>query len=97
MHFILCYVQLHLVFLKVVSIKFEFLKLSDGLQVVNGAGGSITCSAVRRFGLSAALSGDKRPEESKRGRHGALPLLFSMREAGRERVLERCGGLNGTS
>lgn len=58
--------------------------------------------------LDAVLSGDKRPEGEveeggERRRHGALPLLFSVREAGRERVLKRCGwvewvgGMNGTS
>lgn len=65
------------------------------MQNINVAAGLIPCCLVRTFS-TAVVSADKRPEERdrerERWRHGALPLLVSVREAGRERVLERCGG-----
>lgn len=63
------------------------------MQVVNGAGGSLTSIPER------TVSGDKRArgEGEREAGMEPSPLLFSVREAGTERVLERCGGLNGTS
>lgn len=50
--------------------------------------------AVRMFGPSAAMSGHKRPEERGGGMEPS-PFFFSVMEVGRERVLERWGGVGG--